>query len=262
MPVGDGVLVVLNNYARPQNMSRIIDAWKGQTAKPARLVVVDNTQFGDYVCGEQYPRDILHGSDDVWKWQDNCGCFAHLAPALVLTGYKYILLADDDVVPGLRAIEHLLRTAKFLDDAFATLGQEGRLFLLDQPPGKRYSGRSCPVRSTTESVKTHITCQAHLVRADLVHGVLQLRTALINRFGDEAVQLCKVHDDFLLSLGTQCISPYPSYVIPRTRDAADELIAERPGCSDSTSVYKRPTHFAERARMVDMCLEVGWRPCP
>lgn len=253
---GNGVLVVLNHYNRPQNMPQLISAWKSQSVRPSSLVVVDNT-IGE--CQPAYPNPIFAGADDVWRWKINAGCAAHFAPALTLHGHKYVLFADDDVLPGRRAVEYLLETASFLQDRFATIGQEGRNFLLDQPAGKRYSGRSCPVRSTVP-IKTHITCQAHLVRADSMVGVLHFRQALLDAYREEADRLCKTHDDFLLCLGAQSVSHYPCYVNPVESEPSQCLIASRVGASDTTAVYRRPTHFAERARMVDMSLEIGWRP--
>ena len=234
------VALILTNFARPKSLERCLSAWREQTVKPDRIIVVD--QQPAQGC-ESYPRFV---ADDVWKWRRNSGCSCWLYPALDCFDCKYILHADDDLIPDSRALEHLLSDAETLNDQFATLGHYGRMFLLDHPPGQRYSGRSTPVRRAVPT-PCHLTCRLQFTHSRLIIAAFAFRESLCH-----AGDLVRTHDDMLLSLGAQMASGYPSYI------SGHSLVAQ--DLDDDKAVWRRPQHFAERARMVDLALEAGWRP--
>jgi hypothetical protein len=254
-----GTLVVLTNYRRPVNVPLCLQAWRNQTAKPAKIVLVDNSPGEG---PETYPS--FSGADDVWRFRENLGPPCRFAPALALFGYRYVLFADDDFLPGKRAMEFLLETAAKVEDRFATIGQQGRNFRLGLPgqrydSGQRYDWRSKPVRNDSGPVSCDITCNAHLVRADLLHHLLTFRLDLLAH-AEDAKHLVAVHDDFLLCLGIQMGTAWPSLVVPVEKDPEQRLLKESLS-EQGVAVWKRPEHFAERSRMVDLALAVGWQRC-
>lgn len=179
---GQDVLVVLMNYARPQNMPRVVSAWKNQSEKPGRLIVVDNSPSNpsEYTVGgkEGYPGWQFDGADDVWRFTDDLGCFGRLAPALVTPGYGYTLFADDDLLPGPKALEGLLHWAGELRGDFATLGQLGRRIDFAAPAGKRYVTRNWP-RDTSGPVQVDLTCRVHLCQSHLLPDAVRFRSELL-----------------------------------------------------------------------------------
>lgn len=248
------LLLVLTNYSRPANMPQVIRAWREQTVKADHLVVVDNSDRNN--DGEHYPNAAwrMYGVDDVWRMTRNLGCSCHLAPALMLSHrYRYTLFADDDLLPGPKAIETVLAKAKELKDDFATIGQVGRNFRLDQPSGKRYVYGNAP------DGMCDVTCRCSLVRSEFLPTVLQFRQALVEMFGDEIADLTDIHDDLLTCLGIQGELRLPSYCFTPT-DPNCRLIKTELGSNDDKSVYKRPQHLVERNKFVNMSLEVGWKP--
>jgi hypothetical protein len=267
------VLVVLTCYSRPQNMGRVIDAWNQQTV-PVTVVVVDNRPytkitiadgaFGDPIKGELYPCYELSGDgylspSDVWRWTKNSGCPCWLAPAAMLYRHKYVVKADDDFLPGTRAVDHLLKTAMICDDEFSTIGQVGRILT----PGKYHRGnvKLRDFDSEAEMTRVDLTCRGFLVKSrDIIHA-LDFRQQLLDSDpeSEEIKHLVGIHDDFLICMGTQlCYESRPSYIISSTRDPEDLLIkTEIPNGPESC--YKRPGHYEERQRMVELSESIGWR---
>ncbi len=250
--MSDGVLVVLTNWKRPGNVRACIDAWRVQSIPPASLVVVDNSPPQP---GETYP--AFAGADDVWRVGRNLGPSCRLAPALQLHGHRYVLFADDDYVPGRLAVAHLLRAASDLGDRFATLGEQGRNFLLALPEGMRYSMQAGVPRVPGVATPCHLTVRGHLVRADLLVCCTAFRDHL-DSLGKG--HLADRHDDFLLSIGIQRETGLPSYVTPLETNPEERLI--RTPLPEPDACHMRPTHLAERRELVDLALAWGWSPVP
>jgi hypothetical protein len=266
--MADRVLVILTNYSRPQNMPRVIQAWRDQTVK-CKIVVADNSPPEMYQ--ETYPKYLLSGDgydapDDVWRWTENSGCPCWLGPAAMLSHkYEYIIRADDDFLPGKRAVEHLLRTASICNYDFSTIGQIGRIF--DE---RGYNRGNVPQRSLDEyemrryelrrhqMIQVDLTCRVSMMKAENVLHVLDFRQRLVNTGEPDAARLVDIHDDFLACMGIQLAMDDPSYIISTTDDPETQL-AKTEIPNGAESVYKRPGHYEERSRMVELSRMVGWR---
>lgn len=262
------VLVVLNNFSRPQNMPGVIRAWKGQTI-PVHVVVTDNRprQDSSKVNGsdrELYPDWTLDGADDVWRMSENLGCPCHFYPALALYRLKYTIFADDDMLPGTKAVENLLGWATTLNDEFSSIGQVGRNIYYPGEVGKRYNARNVPDRSSVSLIRTDLTCRVKMVRTEFIPYVFTLRSNILADRqspdidgGKLAARLCGVHDDMLLDLGIQTGIRYPSYVIPKNYPENELIFRD---LDDGKALWRRAGHFEDRNRMIDLCVSAGWRP--
>lgn len=251
MSIDKQVLVVLNNFSRPQNMESIVGAWKWQTYKDVHIVMTDNT--GLINSGKFF------GVHDCWQWNINSGCPCHFYPALSYSPveYPYTIFADDDLLPGRYAIETLLWHAETLENEFATIGQIGRTFILNQPEGKRYSGRNSIARHPTAPMRTHLTCRAHMIRTEFLPCVLSFRNCLALH-SLEGNRLSKIHDDFLLCMGIQEQTGFPSYLT--TVESNKECALIKDDLDDNKAVWRKSGHFEDRNKMVDLSLELGWKP--
>lgn len=256
MPAGyeyGGVIVILNTFSRPQNTGAIVNAWKTQSIVPNRIVLVDNNAKPPGV--EHYPSVPMSSVDDVWRWTTNSGCPCHFYPALAYTKYKYTVFADDDLIPGSGGLELLLRSAAFLKDRFATLGQIGRVFMLSNGEGMRYNSRNTPQKDETKPVLTDLTCRAHMVLSRNLPSVFSFRNE-VAELGEDAERLSHIHDDFLLCMGIQRSINQPSYILPFRKNPEDRLI--KTDLDDNRAVWRSPTHWEDRNKMVDISIELGW----
>lgn len=255
MRITDKPLIVLNFYSRIHNFKDVIEAWKNQSVLDCPIIVVDNRPR-DETYIQRFPDNQIH---DIWRWTVNSGCPSHFYPALDYPQYKYTLFADDDLIPGPKAIEHLLECANSVDNQFATIGQMGRIFQLERESGQRYSGRSSIKRQIGKMVKTHLTCRAHLILTENLPHVLCFRNRLIREYPD-GFRLSRVHDDFLMCISLQMMG-LPSYLI-RIKDDIGygnyELIAR--DIDDRGALWKKGSHFNDRNRLVDIALDMGWKP--
>ncbi len=244
-------------------MPRVIQAWKKQTV-PTRVVVVDNAPSrsrnaaGVLWSPETYPHHYLMEANDVWRMTENMGCPCHFAPAIMLHGHKYVMFADDDYLPGPRALEWFLDTATDLKDRFSTLGSVGRLFRPDNPVGSRYNGRWQPERMVDEAVECDLTCQGHFVLACVLPLVLMFRNNLLTCYPTDAKGLVDVHDDFLLCISVQRVTGHPSYLTALENTPDQRMVAERLPEGEE-AVWKRPRHFEERDAFVGLALKDGWK---
>lgn len=254
------VLIILTNFSRPQNMSRVIEAWREQTVK-CKIVVVDNRpkhlkSLMEGYIQEEYPglfAQGVYGVDDVWRWTENSGCPCWLAPATMLYGHKYVLRSDDDFLPGKRAVEHLLATAEKLNDEFSTIGQIGRVF------DRSHYHLGNAHRLYTIPTRVDLTCRVSFMRSEVPISAILWRNMLLSEYpSEETSKLVGIHDDFLICCGAQKVTGYSSYVIAKMDDPETELIKEEIP-NGPESCYKRPGHYQEREAMVQLCVKAGWR---
>lgn len=255
------VLIILTNFSRPQNMPRVIQAWREQTVK-CKIVVADNSPgVGVDHGSSSYYSQELEGADDVWRWTENSGCPCWIAPAVMLYGHRYVLRADDDLLPGKRAVEHLLNTAKMLNDEFTTIGQVGRKFsrwMTEVDMGYGYDRKNVPMGGLP--VKVDLTCRASFFKAESAMWIPVFRQTLLthrNTDPELAKKLVGIHDDFLLCMGVQTWTGQPSYVIPQLLDQETLLVKENLK-NGPESVWQRPNHYEERDQMLQLCHQVGW----
>ncbi len=250
----DGVLLVLINYTRPHNMSTVLKAWREQTVLPT-IVVVDNspiqeskfelTSFLADNSGEQYPKPALQDADDVWRISKNLGCSCRFYPALALHHHKYVLFADDDHLPGKRAVEYLLFTAEVLKDRFTSIGQMGRDFR-DTTPYYLYKS----VMKSCNPVQCDMVYRSQFFRQDLVHHIFPLRSMLADKVNVD------IHDDLLLNLGLQMGTGFPTYVTAAEKSQDDMVVATN--LDQTGAVCSRPEHLKERNRFVEEARNCGW----
>lgn len=151
----------------------------------------------------------------------------------------------------------MVRSAAYLKDRFSTIGQIGRIFQLGNPEGSRYNSRNTPQRSDTKPVRTDLTCRAHMILSRYLPYVFSFRNDLV-ALGEDGERLAHIHDDFLLCMGIQRMIRQPSYILPFRMSTEDRLI--KTDLDDNKAVWRSPTHWEDRNKMVDMSIELGWQP--
>lgn len=276
----DKVLVVLTNYKRPQNMNRIIQAWKSQSV-PTYVVVVDNSPHASQIgaFGEPYPIAVLEKADDVWRIGNNLGPVCRFAPALMLAhDYEYCMFADDDFIPGSRAIETCMEVAQ-KHPTFATIGHHGRNFhsinTCQTSISPRYKEdwmyQYGNVQQRGEPVPVDLTVRAHFIKTENVFYAIRMACRIINHYEGSSYspiypssqektttkEMCKVHDDFLLCCGNQ-IPDRQSLILPYSDDRERWIVKEDLDTDGGLS-KDRQKWLIERNRMLQLCIRSGWR---
>lgn len=244
--MNDRVLVVLTNYRRPANIPLCIQAWRNQSLPPASIILVDNSSLK---VEERYPN--FQGVDDVFRSHCNLGPLCRLWPALAISPkYKYILFCDDDYLPGKEGLQATVEAAKQLNDKFATVGQEGRIFTQSSEGTFSYKFGNAP-RSDKPSI-VDCTVRTHLVLAAYLPRAISLREKL-------PAQLCHDHDDLTLCLGLQLNPGWPSYVVPASTLERQLIKENLDGVNGPEACWKRPEHLAQRSQFVNLAYGAGWR---
>lgn len=257
------VLVVLTNWKRPQNIPACIRAWRKQSVAPDKIIVVDNSPMSSENQDrgyERYPYPPAYADmpDNVWRIGENLGPPCRFAPALMLYQYEYTVFADDDLLPGSQAIEACLDAARVLEDEFATIGQDARIFNMVGVDGARYEYQYGNARRDTIPAPVDLTVRCHFFRTQNLLRAMFFRTKLLHSKAEGIDRLVGIHDDMLLCLGMQHNNPYPSYILP-TSTLERQLIKENLPQNGDEACWHRPNHKEERQQFLDAAVTCGWR---
>lgn len=289
------VLVVLTCWKRIRNMERIVRAWRNQSV-PTHVIVIDNSPNDSDAF---HKRIELLEANDVWRIGDNLGPVCRFAPALMLTqDYEYCMFADDDLVPGCRAVQTCIEVAK-KHPTFATIGQHARNFRreatfwsndsnspewratteTEQETGERdvpfvggnigtqsarqrytYSyGNPCPLAIPRP---VDLTVRAHFFRTLSIRTALRMSHHITsspeNRGDPEVQRMCRTHDDFLLCCGAQ-IPSQQSLILPQTNDPERLIVKEDLDRGGDGLSKDRAAWLVERNKMLRLCVGAGWR---
>jgi hypothetical protein len=231
------VEAVVINWKRPRNVAAIVSALRRQTI-PCTITVCDCHDSLEF----ELPLDTLPSIDRIYSWPHNSGAFSRYVP---VGGYdhKYTLFIDDDMLPGVRCVEHFLTWAEQLR-AFGALGQLGRILDSDG------SYQPQDVARGPGFTEVDILVRAFFVRTDCLVHVPQIRN-LLREFSDP-------EDDILLSVGLAMYAGLACYLTPADPDP--QTLVNIYELDTPYSRSTRPHHLAARSRLLHSAMNLGWRP--
>tara|TARA_R110000824_G_scaffold120382_4_gene275649 strand:- start:3293 stop:4042 length:750 start_codon:yes stop_codon:yes gene_type:complete len=238
--------VILTNWKRPGNLSKIIDAFQSQTVMPAAMLLVDNHP-------EEEPEFAFVDTEnfaDVYRFETNAGPCCRFAGASFVTT-EFVLFFDDDLMPGKGAIEAYQDQADRLNGEFATLSDVGRIYRGNAEKGYSIRRRNCR-RKTDGPAKVDMTCRAHLVRSEYVSVAVRDR---IRAAKDGATPSMLRHDDIFLSQGIQLETGWASYL---ARDVGHDAKLRHKDLPAPHSGNGLPNHDGSRNELVNWYAEKGW----
>lgn len=241
---------IITNWKRPLNAIRIAEQLKAQTVPFDKITIVNNSQQVDNII------TVTNDSADTWTFPDNgYGPTCRFAPALINWRYKYTFFIDDDLLPGLRVHEHLLEAAELLHDNFATIGEVGRVYALQQP-NPVYVRRDI-ARSPERCTRVDLTCRAHFVHTANVRHAIEFREQLLRRFGAPArgPEDWTRHDDILLCHGIQLYTNQCSWLSHKGEKATFIRAEDLP---EPDAMWHRPGHAASRQQLLNLSSQLGW----
>jgi len=230
--------VVVINWKRPLNVARIVAALKAQS-EPCTITVCDCHPSRDFELDDE----TLTLVDRLYRWTHNCGAYSRYVPVGAYD-HQFTLFLDDDMLPGIRCVEHFVRNAK--RGNFGVLGQIGRIILPD--------GIYCPrdVCRSENFLKTDIIIRGYFVSTKNLYNVQRLRW-MLNYF-DEALP----EDDLLLCTSMLVCADLASYLTPW--DADEETLINKQELSTEHALSKRPDHFRKREEFIRRVMRFGWKP--
>jgi hypothetical protein len=158
--------------------------------------------------------------------------------------HRYTLFLDDDMLPGLRCVEHFLRSAMQIV-RFGVLGQLGRII---QPDGiYRYAH----VPRTDGFVETDVIIRGYFVRTENLAYLLQFKQMMSV---DEFVST----DDLLLCTAVRALAGLSCYLTPWDPD--EEALMNKRELSDDFALSSRAEHLESRQGFLDRAIQAGWVP--
>lgn len=245
--MSDEILSVVQNWRRPANVARVIDAIRSQSV-PSKLAVVECALEPKFTL----PPDVLAKADYVFRVERaNLGPCCRFIPSMMIPQIPLTMFWLDDFLPGPKCLEAFMRHRSRLEDLkAATIGQDGRIFY-DNKLGIVRKRVSAPASGM---LPVHVVVSSELCLTRNVSFATAFRDQLIHKnLGVESLSLFE--DDLFLccgiSWGTNCRSEVFS---PSTPD--ESYRAHRLPSNDALSA--RPDHDAKRNSMIfRICREMN-----
>jgi len=235
----NAVEVVVINWKRPGNVGRIVAALKAQTEE-CTVTVCDCHPSAEFALADS----TLASVDRLYRWQRNCGAYNRYVPA---GGYDhtYTLFLDDDMLPGLRCVEHFIRSAREIE-TFGVLGQLGRILPADGV--YRYGD----VPRGPAFVETDLVVRGYFVRTSNLWCVGRFRW-IMNYF-DEFLP----EDDLLLCISLRMCAGLGCYLTPHDPDI--ETLMNKEELSREYALSMRAEHLDKRRDFLRRAVACGWVP--
>jgi hypothetical protein len=195
------VLVMAHYAQRSENMLKLINALKNQTYKHMYITVFDDGEIDLDVEGVNYIRttDMYH--------------ITARNSLAAMSAADYVLTIDDDMIPGTRYVENLIKYARNLPGSI--IGVEG---------GRLVPGDTPYTSGMTES--THIMVEVdYLIRSMLLpHKVIgasvDMHCRNREKIGSEFI------DDLLFSLANKYMLKNTNFIVPAKGDFGYDNISD------------------------------------
>ncbi len=230
------VLSVVQNWKRPANVARVVDAIRSQSVA-SKLAIVDCAIEPEYAL----PPDVLAKADYVFCVERaNLGPCCRFIPSLMIPQIPLTMFWLDDFLPGPRCLESFLRHRNVIElSDFSTLGQDGRRF----DAGLSIIRRRTLAHDGLTFVDVVVSSELCLTRN--VARALTFRNLLVDEYGADAISLDE--DDLYLCLGIRRFLKSPSAVFaPRTPDESGRAVR----LPSPFALSAREDHDARRAGFV------------
>ncbi len=233
------VLSVIQNWRRPANVARVVDAIRSQSVE-SKLAIVDCGLDG-YVL----PPDVLDKADYVFRVDKaNLGPCCRFIPSMMLPQIPFTMFWLDDFLPGPRCLESFLKFRETIHNGhIATLGQDGRVFRenLSGIVRKRVSAPAGKL------VSVDVVVSSELCLTRNVSNAIRLRDRVVAENIPESVSLFE--DDLFLCQGiSNAIRRSSKVFSPSTPEESHRI--QRLASNDALS--SRPYHDDLRNAMVSI----------
>lgn len=234
---GHQVEAVVINWRRPDNVTEVVRALKAQTL-PCTVTVCDCHDTPEF----RLQAAAMPYIDRLYRWRHNLGSFNRWVP-LGAYDHRYTFFVDDDMVPGIRCVEHFWSKAEELR-TFGALGQIGRIVAANGD----YRAQKVPRGPGFTEVD--LLVRAFFVPTHCLTYVPQMR-ALLGLSHDP-------EDDILLAVALSTQAGLASYLTPTDPDP--ETLVNRRELPAPHARAARSDHERARSRLLSDAIDLGWRP--
>lgn len=229
--------VILNCYRRPMYLQEQFNAVKNQSIKPAEIWIWHN-QHEDLKF--DYPKGvnvIVHSSRN-FKFSARWGL-------ALLAQTDYIVMFDDDTIPGNRYVQHVLNCMKKTPGLYVGVGITSR-------PGKRRIG--------------WVNSHPRIERVDFGGHSWVLRTNLSHWFWREKPFMFENGEDIHLSYMLQKYAKVNTYVSPHpvsNKSVWSSIKGNRYGGDPRAHcLFNKKNHYKDRNEIINHYISKGWKVYP
>lgn len=233
---GPLVEVVVDHWRRPDNVTRLLRAFRAQTV-PCRVTLVNCAPGGEFL--PEWRKLV----DRVLVLPDN-GSQTRFTP-VGLFDCEYTYWQDNDMEPGRRCIEHFVDFAGRAGN-FSVLGQLGRVW----PEGGSYE--AVEILRAAEPVPVDFIVRAYFLRTRLLHWMEAFRWHAGYRM---PLQDC----DLLVSMALRFHTGWPCLLTPAEGDPETRVnLRELPAPHSVSAAWQE--HIDRRTAFVRRGIQAGWMP--
>lgn len=236
------VLSVVQNWRRPANVARVVDAIRSQSV-PSRLAIVDCAAGTEYAV----PPAVLARADDVFMvGPQNLGPCCRFIPSMMIPQVPLTMFWLDDFLPGSECLASFLANRHWLENhKVATLGQDGRVFASD---GSIIRRRMYADVGTIKAADVIVSSELCLTRE--VHNAIKLRDDMVDEYGADDLSLFE--DDLFLCLGIRRHHKCRSAIFTPQSDSQSHRWQRLPA---NDALASRPDHDARRVEFIRKVLK-------
>jgi hypothetical protein len=216
-PGDDSVEVVVINWKRQENIPAILKRFREQT-HPCMVTLID--------CGGGLTAETLALADRLYSFRENYLAFNRFIPALNYRA-QYTYFHDDDMLPGVRVLEHFIRHAKD-EPRGALFGQVGRDIV------EPYGGPFAP-RDRAVSRRVDLVLRGYFLRTKYLFAV-----ELFLRHVPPPI----IFEDMALSWSLRTFTDRGSYLTPLEDDLAESMVERE--LPDTAAICQEPGYYPHR----------------
>lgn len=230
--------VLLTSFKRPHTLRQQLAAIDAQTVKPSDVIIFHNDGGLQPDCEAMRGRKVVAANF-------NSGVWARFSAALWLLPYEFVVVLDDDTIPGCRWLETCVDD---YESSPALLGVNGVTFGAGKRENRFYYGTNSGNEHGGPRMIVDIVGHGFFVHESILRQACKQVSM---------VELFSAGEDYHLAFSAQKMGLHtavPNHFHPDSRGST------RPGLgSDDVALYRQPGEEEKKAKAHDAYVRSGMR---